>query len=365
MDEKSNESRKPNIMLIDDTPENLDVLSGMLEKRGYKIRPVTDGKSALKSMEIFPPDLIILDINMADMNGFEVCERIKNDEKLKEIPVIFISALTETDDKVKAFSVGGADYITKPFQHEEVLVRVNTHLKAHYLQIELEKHNKTLEKLVQAQLKEIYDSQMSTIFALAKLAESRDDDTGRHLERVQNLCSMLAREMSSVSRYKKIITPKFIENIFNASPLHDIGKVGISDSILLKPGRFTPEEFEKMKRHSTLGAETLEYVYKRYPKNVFLNMGIEIARHHHERWDGTGYPDKLKGEDIPLCARIMSVIDVYDAMRSKRCYKEPRSHEETVIEILRCSGTQFDPGIAEIFNEIQEQMRDEWEKLKD
>lgn len=365
MSEKLIQGKKVNIIIVDDTPENLDVLSGMLEKSGYNIRPVTSGKAALKSMKIFPPDLILLDINMQGMNGFELCEIIKKDENLKDIPVIFISALDEIKDKVKAFSIGGLDYITKPFHYEEVLSRVDTHLKIRNLQIELEKHNVNLGRLVQLKVKEIYESQMATIFALAKLAESRDDETGKHLERVQILCRMLSAQLAGKKKYKKVITSKFIENIYNACPLHDIGKVGIPDIILLKPGKLTMEEFEQIKKHTTIGAETLEQVYKIYPKNKFLNMGIEIARYHHEKWNGTGYPDKLEGENIPLCARIMAVADVYDAMHSKRCYKPALSHEEAFKEITDCSGTHFDPSIIEVFVEINKKLQDEWEKLKD
>jgi len=352
-------------MIIDDMPENLDILSGMLEEKGYKIRPVTNGKSALHSIKISQPDLILLDINMSEMNGYEVCSQLKNDEKLKEIPIIFISALNDTSDKLKAFSIGGVDYITKPFQHDEVIARIDTHIKMHYMQIELEKHNTELESLVLSQVKEIYDSQMATIFSLAKLTESRDDDTGRHLERVQIVCRTLSKNLLKKDKYEKIITTEFIDQIYNASPLHDIGKVAIPDNILLKPGKLTAEEFEIMKTHTTMGAETLEYSFKLYPKNKFLKMGIDIARHHHERWDGSGYPDKLSGENIPLCARIMSVVDVYDAMRSKRCYKEPRTHEETLNEIIKYGGTQFDPEIAMAFNDMNKEIYDIWEKMKD
>jgi putative two-component system response regulator len=351
------------ILVVDDTPANLDVLNEMLAKEGYDIRLVTSGKAALRVVQNLIPDLIILDINMPEMNGYEVCKKLKEDNYLKEIPVIFISALNETLDKVKAFSIGGVDYVTKPFQYEEVQARVKTHLKIHQLQTELEKHNEHLEELVKEQVKEIYESQMATIFALAKLSESRDNDTGKHLERVQYICRLISTELSYNTKYKDIITPDYIENIFYACPLHDIGKVGIKDDILLKPGKFTPEEFEYMKTHSVLGAETLEAVHKSYPNNTFINMGIDIARYHHERWDGSGYPDGLSGDNIPLCARIMSIADVYDAVRSKRCYKSSHSHEETSEIIIKESDNQFDPDIIESYKEIQEELKDIWDKI--
>ncbi len=345
------------IMIVDDEPANLQVLAEILKQKGYKVRPAASGKQALQGAKIEQPDLILLDINMPDLNGYEVCAMLKQDEKLREIPVIFISAMSETIDKVKAFAAGGVDYVPKPFHYEEVQARVETHLKLHRLQMELEKHNKKLEELVLAQVKEISESQMATIFALAKLAESRDDDTGKHQERVQALCRVLCGRMAEKKEFKIWIDGPFIKDMVHASPLHDIGKVAIPDRILLKPGKHTPEEFKIMKTHTTLGAETLRQVRMNYPHNSFINMGIEIAHFHHERWDGKGYPEGLSGEKIPLCARVMAVVDVYDALRSKRCYKNPISHEESRDIIIKEGGTQFDPGIVEAFAEIQDSFR--------
>jgi len=337
-----------NILIVDDTPDNLKLLSGMLKEKGHRVRPVPSGKLALKAIESEPPDLILLDITMPEMNGFEVCDRLKGDMRFRDIPVLFISALTEMLDKMKAFKSGGVDYITKPFQFEEVEARVETHL-------ELRRYQKSLEDLVQEKVKEISASQMSTIFALSKLAESRDQDTGRHIERVQILCKLLAERLSRESRYAGAIDETFINYIYNASPLHDIGKVAIADNVLLKPGKLTPEEFEVMKTHTVVGAATMQAVNNLYPGNAFIGMGISIARSHHERWDGKGYPDGLAGENIPLESRIMAVTDVYDAIRSKRCYKEciPRSRNRELIEAG--SGTQFDPVLVKIFLEIEEE----------
>lgn len=210
-------------------------------------------------------------------------------------------------------------------------------------------------------LEEIRNSQMQTIFSLAKLAQSRDDDTGEHLVRVKNFCSVLARRLGEVdSPYTDIIDERFIENIENASPLHDIGKVGISDLILLKPGKLTQEEFETMKTHVIIGAETLKTVSNDYSHNEFVNMGALIARHHHERWDGNGYPDKLAGGEIPLAARIMAIADVYDALRTKRSYKESFSHEKSRAIILEGKGTQFDPVIVDAFEKIDAEFDAIW-----
>jgi len=365
MNKTSADIETGSILIVDDTPANLQVLAGLLKKRGYKARPVTNGKLALQAAQNEPPDLILLDITMPDMDGFEVCKQLKANEALRNIPVIFVSALTETFDKVKAFSVGGVDYITKPFQFDEVQSRVDTHLKLRQLQLELEKHNHNLQDLVQAKVKEITDLQLSMIFAMARLSESRDNETGKHLDRVRSLCRALASILAESTRYKDRVSADYMDNIYHASPLHDIGKVGIQDSILLKPGKLEPEEFEIMKKHSLIGAETLGAVRMQYPKNAFLNMGIAIARSHHEKWDGNGYPDGLVGEDIPLSARIMAVADVYDALRSVRHYKPPFSHEMACDIILKESGTHFDPGVVDAFVSKQEEMKDIFEKLKD
>jgi putative two-component system response regulator len=337
-----NPLKNSNILVVDDTPANLTLLANMLKEKGCKIRPVPNGKLALKIVENEAPDLILLDINMPDMSGYEVCRRLKADRRFSEIPVIFISSLTETLDKVEAFTSGGVDYITKPFQFEEVEARLRTHINLRRSQI-------FLEELVKEKVKEISDSQMSTIFALSKLAESRSTDMEKHLERVQKYCRALAERLSLESPYKTTIDGEFICNISNASPLHDIGKVAISDAILLKPGRLTPEEFDTMKTHTLIGAKTLEDVKNLYPGNEFINMGISIARSHHERWDGNGYPDHLAGEAIPLAARIMAVADVYDALRSRRCYKEPLARPQCKEIIRTGSGTQFDPILVEAF----------------
>jgi len=331
-----------NILVVDDVPANLTLLTGMLKEKGHRVRPVPSGKLALKAVEHEPPDLILLDINMPEMDGFEVCRRLKQDRRFRDIPIIFISALTETLDKVKAFGIGGIDYVTKPFQFEEVEARVETHLKLHRYQAHL-------EDLVEEQVKEISDSQISTIFALSKLSESRDKETGKHLERVQIYCKMLAEKLSREKPYNSVIDAAFIHNIFNASPLHDIGKVASPDHILLKSGKLSPEEFDIMRKHSLVGATTMEAVRDMYRKNAFINMGISIARSHHERWNGTGYPDGLKGEEIPLAARIMAIADVYDALRSNRCYKGsfPRDRSREIIE--SGSGTKFDPVLVKAF----------------
>lgn len=348
-----NEENAPRIMVVDDTVFNLNLLQDLLCSQGYRVFAFPRGDMALKAAEQNPPDLILLDITMPEMNGYDVCAILKTNNKLKDIPVIFISALNEPMDKVRAFAIGGVDYVNKPFQFEEVLARVATHLKIRRLQVEMEKYNRYLQELVQEQVKEISDSQMATILALAKLAESRDDETGEHLERVQAFVDILAKKLTLSTVYQDIITPEFIKNLFYACSLHDIGKVGIPDHILLKPGKLTAKEFQIMKTHTSLGAETLESVYEKYPNNALIKMGIAIARHHHERWDGKGYPFGLAGEEIPLPARIMSIADVYDALRSERCYKAAMPQEQVSKIIMEGKGSQFDPILVEAFVQVE------------
>jgi len=351
MTESLNSERKQ-ILIVDDSPEAIEVLSNALPKH-YKRQFALNGEKALgllaSSLEL--PDLILLDVKMPGMDGYEVCNRLKKDERLKNIPVIFLSALTDTKDKIKGFENGGVDYIQKPFETAEVQARVNTHISLHDLQMKLEQHNIHLSQLVEEKVKEISDSQMATIYALARLAESRDDDTGEHLERVQVFCRLMAEKLSM----RNGITEDFINALEKASPMHDIGKVGIRDAILLKPGKLTPEEFEEMKQHTTIGANTLREVYQKYPNNYFIAIGIEVAQSHHEKWDGSGYPNGLGGVEIPLSARIMALADVYDALRSKRVYKDAFSHEKSREIILEERGKHFDPLIVDVFNEnVQE-----------
>lgn len=357
--------KTPTVMIVDDMPANLMVLENMLRTKGCRVLAFPNGKMALAAAAKNPPDLILLDINMPGMDGFEVCRRLKADHALKDIPVLFISGLTETEDKVKAFSAGGVDYVTKPLQCEEVLARVDTHLRLRTFQAELQKHNLHLEHLVKEKSRELYDSQMAAILAVSKLAETRDDETGHRIERTRTFCKLVAEKLRDDPRYASGINDAYVENIYHAAPLHDIGKVGILDAILLKPGKLTPEEFEIMKTHTVIGAKTLQAARDKYPKNAFLNMGIGLARAHHEKWDGTGYPDGLAGEDIPLCGQIMALADVYDALRSKRPYKPSFSHEKSCGIILEGAGKHFDPAVISVFKAVERDFADIRERMSD
>ncbi|MEI7895123.1 MAG: HD domain-containing phosphohydrolase, partial [Myxococcales bacterium] len=287
------------------------------------------------------------------------------DDRLRSIPVIFISGLQGTDDKIEAFRAGGVDYISKPFQDQEVLVRIKTHLHLRQLQVELASHNVQLEERIAEQVKAVTASQLATIFALAKLAEVRDYDTGQHIERVQTFSRVLAERMRELKMRVEQLTPGFIDNLYQTASLHDIGKVGTPDAILLKPGKLTTDEFAEMKKHCVLGANTLATVLRHHTDNQFLRMGVDVARSHHEKWDGSGYPDGYQGAAIPLAARIVALADFYDALTSKRCYRSPFSHGETRQMIQEGSGTHFDPDAVTAFSSLEAQFRRIRDEMRD
>ena len=343
------------VLVVGNSTRTLAALSTALKRHDLSCRVIQtpDDMFSMSARQL--PDLVLVDDEAAGIDSLELVTRIGAHRRLLDIPVVLLSACADISRKVEAFSAGVVDYICVPVHTEELLARVLTHVRLRRAQLESELHSRRLEAFVLEQFNEITDSQMATIIALAKLAESRDDQTGGHLERVQHHCKLLATKLSEQPRFG-IIDHTFIDNIEYASALHDIGKVAISDLILLKPAELTEAEFEHMKKHTLLGAHTLEAVSGEYPNNDFIAMGITIARWHHERWDGSGYPDGLAGEQIPLAARIMAVADVYDALTSQRTYKLPFAHAESRDIIVAQSGTHFDPAIVEAFLAIEDQL---------
>ena len=360
------------IMIVDDTPINLRLLEGMLKKKGYRTHAFTSGQRALDAAAKDPPDLILLDIKMPEMNGYEVCQALKELDQTRDIPVIFISALNELEDKMTAFTAGGVDYITKPFQFAEVQARVETHLQIRQMQAELRRHNLHLQELVEERVRAILETkrelehaQHATILAMSKIAETRDRNTGKHIDRTQQYCYALSIKLRENPAVAHIIDDDFIENIRRASPLHDIGKVAIPDGILLKTGELTHDEFEIMKSHTTIGANNLKSVLQQHPNNAFVAMGVVIAQSHHEKWDGQGYPEGLGGNQIPLSAQIMAVADVYDALRTERSYKQGLSHEESRDIILAETGIHFSPAVSAAFAGIEKEMDHICQHLED
>ena len=353
-----------NILIVDDNPENLHLLANALLSEGYLVRAAPNGEMAITMAMNETPDLVIMDINMPDMDGYQVCDHFKAEPTLKSVPIIFLSAMQDTDAKVLAFNHGGVDYATKPFIFEELLARVSTHIELHQLQQDLEQRNESLNQTVFAQQQEISAAQLSTIVALAKLAESRDDDTGLHIDRVGSFSRRLAQAAQNHSNRNAELDDHYVEMIYHASALHDIGKVGIADAILQKPGKLNSDEFDIMKTHPTIGFLTLESIVKSYPNNQMVGMGSDIAKSHHEKWNGTGYPEGLSGEAIPLSARIVAIADVYDALRSKRPYKTPFSHQQAVDIILEGRGVHFDPELIRLFENIHHEFDQIWHSLQ-
>jgi putative two-component system response regulator len=291
---------------------------------------------------------------MPGMNGFQIMDELKKFETEDYLPLLVITA--EPDHKLRALQAGAKDFVSKPFELIEVLTHVHNMLEVRLLYMKtknygmtLEILNRDLQKLVQVKVCEISDAQLATIMAMSKLAEARDEDTGKHLERTREFCQILAQQLRIQPSYAALIDDAFIDNIFHASPLHDIGKVAIPDHILLKPGRLTPDEFTIIKTHTLHGAATLQSVHNQYMQNSFIAMGVHIARAHHEKWDGSGYPDGLIGNAIPLSAQIMALADVYDALRTKRCYKEAFTQIDSCDIITQGRGKHFSPAIIDAF----------------
>jgi putative two-component system response regulator len=345
------------VLIVDDEADNLRLISAILKRGGVTPRPVMSGKLAIEAASADPPDLILLDMRMPGMSGLEVCQWLKRNDNLRGIPVIFISGLLDIDEKIEAFRVGAVDYISKPFQEQEVLARVKTHLSLRQLQTDLISQNTRLARRIAEQVKEATESKLATIFALAKLAETRDDDTGKHIERVQAFAKHLAEKMRKEKIDADRLTDAFIEDLFRTASLHDIGKVGIPDAVLLKPGPLNAEEFAIMKKHCEIGAATLASVLARFPENHFLAMGVDVARYHHEKWDGSGYPEGLKDAAIPLSARIVALADFYDALTSNRCYRPAFGHKDACRLINDGSGTHFDPEIVAVFRSLDDRFR--------
>ncbi|MES2880383.1 MAG: two-component system response regulator [Pseudomonadota bacterium] len=346
---------KATVLVVDDTPDNLFLMQALLKDK-YKVKGANNGEKGLKiASSENPPDLILLDIMMPGIDGYEVCRRLKANPATREIPVIFLTAKTEVEDEKMGFELGAVDYITKPVSPPIVLARVHTHLTLKASADFLRDKNDFLETEVAKRTREVIAVQDVTILAMASMAETRDSDTGNHIRRTQRYVKALAWKLSTHPRFASFLTVQNIGLLFKSAPLHDIGKVGIPDRILLKPGKLTAEEFEIMKTHTTLGRDAIAHAEQELGADVpFLTLAKEIAYSHQEKWDGSGYPEGLKGDQIPISARLMAVADVYDALISRRVYKEPFSHEQALEIIQQTSGRHFDPDIVQAFMAIEE-----------
>lgn len=345
------------ILIVDDEEINLKVLSGFVESFGYDYRLSDSGHDALEMLD--QADLVLLDVMMPDMDGFEVVRRIRKIPGYQDLPVIMATALSDQRDRLDAVSAGASDFITKPVDATELRIRLDAHLRLKRYHDQVMRYQDNLERLVAERTQALEEAQAATVAAhletlrrLSQAAEYKDEETAQHIERMSRYCALLAEKLG--------MDKEEVDLVLHASPMHDIGKIGIPDSILLKPGPLTPEEWDIMKTHTVIGAGILDS-----PSSVYLEQGRIIALSHHEKWDGSGYPRGLAGEDIPLYGRICAVADVFDALTSRRPYKQPYSNEKALSIMREGRGTHFDPDLLDLFMDnidsvfaIQRQYRD-------
>lgn len=356
-------TRKNRILLVDDQPENLLIVRDFLAD-DYEVLTAAGGEEALALAKLGGIDLILLDVVMPDIDGFEVCRRLKADPATQQVPVLFLTSLDRVDEETQGFALGAADFIHKPFSPPVVLARVQTHLSLAAARRGLQLRNEDLAREVREQSaevlrqkQEVINAQGATISAFCALAEVRDDETGNHIRRTQEYVRALAERLRSHPRFRDELTEENIGWLYRSAALHDVGKVAIPDAILHKPGKLSDEEWQIMKRHSEYGRNAIAQAQEEAGSSNFLRFGREIAYGHHEKWNGTGYPQGLKGDDIPISARLMAVADVYDALISKRCYKEAFSHEKAMSIIAEGRGTHFDPDVADAAAAIAAEFR--------
>lgn len=341
------------ILIVDDEAFYLDILVDLLSK-DYSVSVAKTGPQALDRIEKgFKPDLVLLDVLMPEMDGYEVCRLLKAHPETKDIPVIFLTVKSDVESEIYGFDIGASDYISKPFSMPIVKARVHTHLSLARTQKQLLEENAVLEDRVRERTREITRTQDVAIFCMATVAEARDNETGKHLRRTQHYIRLLAEELSSHPRFRDTLTRDYIDLLYKSAPLHDIGKVGVPDSILLKPGKLDADEWEEMKKHTLYGLQAIEKAEVEYGSSSFLHIAKEVVSGHHERWDGKGYPNGLFGTNIPISARLMALVDCYDALISKRSYKEAFTFEDARKIIVDGKGTHFDPIVVEAFEKLE------------
>jgi putative two-component system response regulator len=341
---------QPTVLVVDDVPENLTVLGELLCDE-YTVRAANSGPAALHLARVSPqPDLILLDVMMPGMDGYQVMERLRADPATRHIPVICVTALSGSEEEERGLQLGAADYITKPLKPRVVLARVRSQIELKHARDRLSNQNAFLEAEVARRMRENQQVQDAGILALARLAETRDSETGNHLLRTQEYVRRLAQLLRDHPRFNEGLDDHAIDLLAKSAPLHDIGKVGIPDHILLKPGRLDSAEWEIMKTHAQMGAESIERAERDADRPIeFLAVAKLIARHHHERWDGLGYPDGLVGDAIPLPARLMALADVFDALISKRVYKDAFPFTQARDMIAASRGKHLDPAVVDAF----------------
>lgn len=344
---------RSNILIVDDSTTIIHLVSGILEE--YHLKFALNGKSALDILEASHDfDLILMDIEMPGMNGYELIKAIKAKKDLKDIPVIFLTVKDNVEEEAKGFALGAVDYIKKPISSAILKARVDNHIKLRMAKLYMSQQNKILENKVRTRTREIMLTRDATIQAMMALLEVRDLESGAHIKRTKIYVEAICNHLAVNGPYQDLLTPERVENMHKAAPLHDVGKVGVPDRILLKPGKLTEEEYDLMKCHTEYAVQAFSNVDELLGDNNFLHVAKQIAGNHHERWDGTGYPNRLQGHDIPLEGRIMALVDVYDALVNERCYKKAFCHETAKEIILEERGAHFDPVVVDAFLALEE-----------
>ena len=342
--------RREKIIIVDDVAANLTAAKSALSDK-YDVFAVISGEKLFSLMTKIMPDLILLDVEMPEMNGYEIIKVLKKSEKTAHIPVIFLTGKIDPEHEIKGLNLGAVDYITKPFSRALLLKRIDLHVLFERQKHELLKHNLNLESEVDKKTRTVMELQTAILKSVAELVECRDHVTGGHIERTQFYLSKLIRLLKDHNYYTDELSALDIPLLIMSSQLHDVGKISIRDSILLKPGSLDPDEFTEMKKHTSYGMEIIRKIESSTTENEFLHYAEILAGNHHERWDGKGYPNGLKGNEIPISGRLMALVDVYDALTNDRPYKKAFTHEESVEIIREGLGTLFDPVLCEIFIE--------------
>ena len=346
------------ILIVDDDTTSLRLAKGILDQE-YRIATVNSGAMVFKYLENNTPDLILLDINMPDMNGFEVMESLRANPEYANIPVVYLTADQDPQSEARCLESGAIDFVSKPFVPAVLQSRVRRVLELFGYRNQLESMVASQAEVIISRTERITKMQDSVILGMANLIELRDSNTGRHVKNTQDYVAMICEALRSQGKYADVLTDDYVANTVRAAPLHDVGKIRISDTILNKPARLTEEEFEIIKSHAMLGAEIIDDLLADVEEPEYLAVAHDIALCHHERWDGTGYPSKMAGEEIPLCARIMALADVFDALYEDRVYKEGIRPLKRVLEIIEDgSGTQFDPVVVEAFLGLSDQLEE-------
>ena len=345
------------VMLVDDNLVNLVIGKEALSD-AYTVISAPSASKMFELLERYTPKLILLDVDMPEMNGYEAIKILKNRPEMKNIPVIFLTAMSDFNNELQGLSLGAIDYIIKPFSAPLLKKRVEVHILVEAQKKALQDYNKNLQQMVAAKTQTILKLQNKVLQAMAELMEGRDTLTGNHVERTQCCLEVLISAMLEAGIYRKQTAGWDIALLLQSSQLHDVGKIAIRDSILKKPGKLTEEEFDEMKKHVAYGVKFIEKLEEdeNEEDSLFLRYAKTFAGYHHEKWDGSGYPNKLAGADIPLLGRLMSIIDVYEALVSERCYKQAFDHQASVNIILQGKGTDFDPVLIDLFKQCSEQM---------